>query len=107
MTTKALGIGMMLLASTAGAQQKLNRGQALDPTAAVRVYTVAGSVKVIGWSRDSIALRGSLGKGNELHMGGSRTGMKMFVEALDESHPADANLELYVPSRAKLTSLDV
>lgn len=93
---------VMLAATTAGAQQRLDRGQALDATGAVRVYNVAGRVKVIGWKRDSIAVHGSLGKGNALHMGGGRSGMKMFVEAIDESRASPADLELYVPAGAKV-----
>jgi hypothetical protein len=91
-----------VIASPANAQQKLERGQALDPTGAVRVYNVAGSVKVVGWNRDSIAVRGSLGKGNALHMGGSRSGVKMFVEAADESNAAPANVEIFVPAGARV-----
>ena len=91
-----------MIASPASGQQKLERGQPLDPTGAVRVYNVAGSVKVVGWNRDSIAVRGSLGKGNALHMGGSRTGVKMFIEAIDERNAAPANVEIFVPARAKV-----
>jgi hypothetical protein len=84
------------------AQQKLNRGMPLDPTAAIRVYNLTGSVTVRGWNRDSIAVRGSLGKGDEIHMGGTRSGMKMFIEGIDDRNPAPADIELMVPARAKV-----
>jgi hypothetical protein len=74
----------------------------LDPTAAIRVYNLTGSVTVRGWDRDSISVRGTLGKGDEIHMGGTRAGMKMFVEGIDDRNPAPANLELMVPSKAKV-----
>jgi hypothetical protein len=84
------------------AQQKLNRGMPLDPTAAIRVYNLTGSVTVRGWNKDSIAVRGTLGKGDEIHMGGTRSGMKMFVEGIDDRNPAPADIEIMVPARAKV-----
>lgn len=99
---KMVLVAAVTIAASADAQQKVNRGQPLDATGAVRVYNVAGSIKVVGWTRDSIAVRGALGKGNNLHLSGSRNGVKMFVEAADERDPAPANLELFVPVRAKV-----
>jgi hypothetical protein len=84
------------------AQSKINRGMALDQSAAIRVYNLTGSVTVRGWDRDSLAVRGTLGKGDEIHMGGSRQGMKMFIEGIDDRNPEPANIELMVPSRAKV-----
>lgn len=92
----------VVAASTAGAQAKLNRGLQLDATGAVRIYNNVGSVRVTGWNRDSVAVRGVLGKGNTLHMGGGRSGMKMFIEGMDERNPAPADIEVMVPVRAKV-----
>ena len=91
-----------LATSEASAQAKLNRGQRLNSDGAVRIYNLVGSVRVIGWNRDSVAVRGSLGKGNTFHMGGSGAGMKMFVEGMDERNPAPADIEVSVPMRAKV-----
>jgi hypothetical protein len=68
----------------------------------VRVYNLVGSVRVIGWNRDSVAVTGTLGKGNVLHMGGGRSGMKMFIEGADDRNPAPADIEVMVPLRAKV-----
>lgn len=92
----------MLAASTLHAQNKVDRGLPLDPTGAVRVYSLVGSVRITGWNRDSVAVRGVIGKGNSLHMGGGRVGMKMFIEGADERNPAPANIEVMVPVRAKV-----
>jgi len=92
----------LLIASNVDAQTKVNRGQALDATGAVRIYNLVGSVRVIGWKRDSVAVRGGLGKGNVLHMGGTRSGMKMFVEGLDERNPSPASIEVMVPMQSKV-----
>lgn len=88
--------------SAANAQAKLNRGLQLDATGAVRIYNNVGSVRVTGWNRDSVLVRGTLGKGNTLHMGGRGAGMKMFIEGIDERNPAPADIEVMVPARAKV-----
>ena len=84
------------------AQAKLNRGLRLNADGAIRIYNLVGSVRVIGWHRDSVAVRGTLGKGNTFHMGGAGAGMKMFVEGMDERNPAPADIEVSVPVRAKV-----
>ncbi|HEY0243735.1 MAG TPA: DUF4097 family beta strand repeat-containing protein [Gemmatimonadaceae bacterium] len=93
---------LVAVSSPAAAQTKVSRGLPLDATGAVRVYNNVGSVRITGWSRDSVAVRGTLGKGNTLHMGGGRTGIKMFVEGMDERNPAAADIEVMVPARAKV-----
>jgi hypothetical protein len=94
--------GVVLIAARAGAQTRVERGVHLDATGAVRIYNLIGSVRVTGWNRDSVAVRGVLGKGNELHIGGAPQGMKMFVESMDDRNPAPANIEVMVPARAKV-----
>lgn len=93
---------VLLYTSVLGAQTKVNRGIHLDADGAVRIYNLGGSVRVTGWDRDSVVVRGSLGKGSVLHMGGGPRGIKMFVEDADERNPASAILEVSVPIRAKV-----
>lgn len=97
-------VAMVLLvgATDSSAQTKVSRGLRLNADGAIRIYNLVGSVRVVGWNRDSVAVRGSLGKGNSLHMGGSGSGMKMFVEGIDERNPASADIEVSVPARAKV-----
>ncbi len=100
----AFVIGLALLACHASveAQTKVSRGQRLNADGAVRVYSLVGTVRVIGWNRDSIAVRGILGKGSVLHMGGGPQGIKMFVEDEDDRNPASSDIEVYVPARGKI-----
>ena len=95
-------LAMLLAAEGAGAQTKVNRGLPLDKTGAVRIYILTGSAKVTAWAKDSVAVRGTLGKGNELHMGGGRSGMKMFIEGADDRNPAPSDIEVMVPAQAKV-----
>jgi len=84
------------------AQTKVNRVVQLNADGSVRIYNSVGSVRVVGWNRDSVAVRGVLGRGTSLHMGGGRTGMKMFIEGVDDRNPAPANIEVWVPAKAKV-----
>lgn len=97
-----LALALALAASDGAAQTKVSRGLKLNRDGAVRIYNLVGSVRVVGWNRDSVAVRGSLGKGNTLHMGGTGAGMKMFVEGVDERNPASADIEVSVPAGAKV-----
>jgi hypothetical protein len=94
--------GLVFAAAPAGAQGKLDRGQRLNSDGSIRIYNNVGTVRVTAWKNDSIAVRGSLGKGNSLHFGGGLTGVKMFVEGKDERNPAPANIEVMVPAKAKV-----
>ncbi|MGK2962796.1 MAG: DUF4097 family beta strand repeat-containing protein [Gemmatimonadaceae bacterium] len=85
-----------------GAQGRVERGLPLASDGAVRIYNTVGSVRVTGWSRDSIVVRGTLGQGNFLHFGGTRSAVKMFVEGRDERNPAPAAIEVMVPHRSKV-----
>jgi hypothetical protein len=101
------GAALFLLAALVSpccthAQTKVDRGMALDRTAAIRIYNNVGTVRVIAWNRDSVAFTGMLGKGDVLHTGGTRQGMKAFIESADERNPAPANLEVMVPAHAKV-----
>ena len=91
-----------IIAGSAQAQGRVDRGLPLNPDAGIRIYNTVGSVRVIGWARDSIAVRGTIGEGNVLHFGGGRTGVKMFVEGRDERNPAAAAIEVMVPSKASV-----
>ncbi len=95
-------LAVSFLLSSGVEAQKVERGIRLNSDGSIRIYNNVGSVRVVGWNRDSVAVRGSLGQGNELHFGGSAGGVKMFVEGRDERNPAPAAIEVMVPARAKV-----
>lgn len=95
-------LGLSAIAQPCESQVKTERGLHLDADGAVRISNLVGSVRVIGWNRDSVALRGSVAKGDKLFMGGGPRGMKMFIEPLNERNPQPSSLEVFVPARAKV-----
>jgi hypothetical protein len=102
--TLRLGVSLLVFAALATSveAQKLERGIRLNSDGSVRIYNNVGSVRVVGWNRDSVLVRGSAGQGNAFAFGGSADGVKMFVEGRDERNPAPAMLEVMVPVRAKV-----
>src|SRR5688572_22428047 len=85
--------------SSATAQQKVDIHRACTPTVSVRLGGAMSSVKIIAWDRDSISLTGALASGSRIDGGpynvsGPVTGMKFFVEAIDEAGLLGNKLEL-------------
>jgi len=103
----ASGIAL-LLGTAAGAQPSpqapvLYR-RAVEPTAGFKVYNPAGTVRVVGWDRDSIVVRGRVGRGERFYAGSSARGGKLGIEDRAEgvdSRPSD--LVIYVPRRSQLS----
>ena len=94
---------LSLLALPARAQRGATEyGWPLDAAGAVRIFNTSGSVRVIGWDRDSVAVTATLGPGEALHGGGGRSGVKMFVEMPDETRPGGTSLVVRVPARARV-----
>lgn len=93
---------LLAAAGPAQGQGSVDRGLGLNSDGAIRIYNTVGSVRITGWNRDSVAVRGKLGEGNSFHFGGSRTGLKMFVEGRNERNPGAATLEVMVPTRSSV-----
>ena len=79
-----------LAAEAAQAQKSVERRHPLDPDGSVRIYNLAGSVRVVGWRRDSVAVTGTVGAGERLMTGGGRAGLKVVVEPAEPSSPGTA-----------------
>ena len=101
--TLAGGLAAILLfASPLVAQKKIERRLPLGMEGAVRVVNMVGSVVVHGWNKDTVLVRGTLAPGDSFFMGGGYTGVKMFVESLNDRDPKPTRLEIWVPARVRL-----
>lgn len=97
-----IAASLCVLSAAAGAQTKMERGLHVNPDAAVRITNMVGSVHVTGWDRDSVALRATVAKGDQLLMGGNANGMKMFIEPMNDRNPGSTRIDVMVPARVKL-----
>ena len=90
----------------AGAQSKLERGWHLDRDGAVRIHNFWGSVRVVGWDRDSVAVTGSIPAGQKFFGGGSTGAVKMAIEGQDdasgEQEPPGAAIVVRIPATARV-----
>jgi hypothetical protein len=93
---------ILLISSPLLAQKKVERRLPLGMEGAIRVLNMVGSVVVHGWDKDTVLVRGTLGAGDSFFMGGGYTGVKMFVESLNDRDPKPTRLEIWVPARVRL-----
>jgi len=74
-------VALLLCASPAGAQKKVERKIPLGMEGALAHRQHVGSVVVHGWNKDTVMVRGTLGAGANFFMGAIPWPPKMFVEA--------------------------
>ena len=108
---RTLAMAILLGAAASGsasAQLPVLRARALDATAAVKIYNPAGSIRLVGWDRDSIVVRGRVARGARFFFGGSSRGVKLGIEdtATGGDSPPSA-LVIYLPhtSRTSIKSV--
>lgn len=82
------------------AQQKIDRRLPLDPVAPFKFFVSSGTLRVIGWDVDSIAVTGTISAKSQFFLGGGRQGAKGGVEG--DGVETMADLTVRVPRRARL-----
>ena len=89
-------------------QQNIDARYAVASDVSVRLKGSVGTLRVIGWNRDSLVITGTLPKGMrfESSVGGNGTGpargAKMYVESPNDELASGSVLELRVPMRARV-----
>jgi hypothetical protein len=102
------GLGMLGTAAPQS-QQKVSHRFAVTPTASIRLFGDVGSLRIVGWDRDSVVVTGTLPAGARLDAsrGGDPSrpspGMKIYIE-VPRSPAPDAKLEVRVPARSRVWS---
>ena len=74
----------------------------LLPTSGVYLWVPDGTLKVVGWDRDSVLVRGRVGSGDRFFFGGSDNGVKGGVEQTLGTG-GKAAIVLYVPRQARVS----
>lgn len=97
-----------LVGSGADAQQKVDLRRAAAPDISLRLQGAFASVRVVGWTKDSVVVTGTLPKGFRIEggFGGSSDapsrGGKIFVESPETMGAAGGALEVRIPVNATL-----
>lgn len=89
----ALAIFLML-------QTPIERRQPLTPGAGVKVFVPGGHVRLIGWDKDTLLVRGTVARGSTFYYGAYHAGVKISVDPDSGS----ATLDIYVP-RTSIVSI--
>jgi hypothetical protein len=85
------------------AQERIDRRIALNPNASVKAFVPAGSVRLVGWNRDSLVITGTLGRGSHFSFGGDRRGVKFGVSDDARSEAAQpSHFDVYVPIASRV-----
>lgn len=84
------------------AQQPIHRGARLSATASVQFFTAAGTVLVEGWDRDSIDIRGTIGRGLTPRSGGDSLAFKLSTYDGQQDLSQPSQLVIRVPRRAQV-----
>ena len=99
----ALVIGALLTAVPVEAQTPIRRGASVNRDAGVKIWIPAGSIRLIGWDRDSLHVEGTVGKGDTFYFGGAGSGAKFGVDEPSAGRVAQpAHLTAYVPRGARV-----
>jgi hypothetical protein len=72
--------------------------RALEPTASFTFVLPAGSIRLVGWDRDSLEIRGSM-KPHSFRYGATKQGGKFFVEGDSQGTAEPETVVVYFPRR--------
>lgn len=94
----------LLLPAALQAQQKISNGFQLDADGSLRIQVPVGTVRIIGWDRDSVSVSGTIAPGGGSWYGGGRgRAGKLGLETRDQSGTGPgADVEIRVPAHARL-----
>ena len=104
MRNVVFAIALAGLAGGAAAQERVEQRRAVDSDATIEIENMAGSIKVVGWSKAEVEVKGTLGRGAEgLDFGGSahRTTISVDTSSFNP-HAVRSDLEIRVPAGSKL-----
>ncbi len=103
MKPRALFLAALLFAAAPlTAQTTVDRKLSAAPDVTVSIENMAGSVKVTGWDRGEVQVKGTVGEGGELSFQGG--GKRVHVEIESDRNPmgVKSDLEVYVPTGASV-----
>jgi hypothetical protein len=98
-----LAIGALVASMPARAQTPVNRAVAVNRDVGVKIWVPAGSLRIIGWDRDSLRVEGTVGKGDTFYFGGAGSGAKLGVEEPAGRTAQPAHLTIHLPRGANVS----
>jgi hypothetical protein len=86
------------------AQEVVDAGRPASRDAAIRIFSLSGSLRITAWARDSVAVHGRVDpRAGRFGLGGTRSALKLGVDWPASGEPeGSADLDVQVPSGARL-----
>jgi len=84
------------------AQTTVDQKRPAPPDGSVSIENMSGSVKVFGWDKAEVQVKGTVGAGGELSFDGSGKRTKIEIEADRNPMGVKSDLEVYVPSASSV-----
>jgi hypothetical protein len=103
---RAAGLAVILITVAARfmAAQAVERRAAVAADVSVRVWLPSGSLRLIGWDRDSIVVTGAVGAGETLFFAGDARAMRFGVEEPAAGRAAQpSQLTAYIPRGGRVS----
>ncbi|MCC6930232.1 MAG: DUF4097 family beta strand repeat protein [Gemmatimonadaceae bacterium] len=106
----AMALAVIALATSRplAAQQTVDRRYAVAPDLSFRVKGSIGSLRIVGWSKDSLVVTGSLPPAVQMEIGvggdgrSPARGAKMYLESPNDDAASTGVLEIRVPARSRV-----
>lgn len=91
-------------ADSAAAQRQIDERHAAPATGAIRIHVYSGTLRVIGWSSDTIAVTGTVREAgsDRFYMGVSPQGTKLGIWPQQTDTLPPSQLELHVPRNSSV-----
>jgi DUF4097 and DUF4098 domain-containing protein YvlB len=104
MRSLVIALCALLLAAGASAQKPVDRTIWVAPGGFVRIYNMAGSVRVYGWDKDSLQIQGTVQEppAGEFVVSPGKQGAKVSVWGPTEIGVKPTDLTIRVPRRSQL-----
>ena len=103
MKPAAVVLASVLLAPVwLAAQTTVDQKQKAAPDGSVSIENLAGSVKVTGWDKAEVQVRGTVGRGGELSFEGSGKRIHIEIEADHNPMGIQSDLEVFVPAASSV-----
>lgn len=91
-------------AQRATAAEPLLQSRALPRGAPVKMFVPSGTVRLVGWDRDAIEIRGRLSPSARMSLtGNDSVGMKLVVEEPAGESASASRLSIYMPRQSQLS----
>jgi hypothetical protein len=86
------------------AQGRVNEGRAVAADASIRIINPAGSVRVVGWDHDSLAVSGTVGEtAGKFFLGGTDRSLKLGIDWPQEKKElSSSDFEVRVPQGSRV-----